>query len=249
ERHIRQFKYRPIAWHLASRPGNGGGKRKGGTRQAPAFECLVYYHQSGVDLLARIRSQYVGPLIHAERARRDAARLAGDETAAAQSAARVRELETFAEALRRVEEGGFACPELAALLASEPRDRWSGDGISAPLSAEDLAARERAWAVDVNDGVRVNVAPIQLAGLLAEPILKEVDAKKAIADRARWRADERRWVRDGILPRCGWMAEDIPESPRWMERAPEREAERQKLEAKRAAAEGRLNQVGGMRPL
>ncbi|HVA89105.1 MAG TPA: hypothetical protein VNL71_04615, partial [Chloroflexota bacterium] len=245
DRHIRQFKYRPIAWHLASTPGNGGGKRKGSGRTPPAFECLVYYHKSGVEMLARIRTQYVGPLIHAERARRDAARLAGDETAAAQSAARVLELESFGETLRRVEENGFACPELEALLAKESLDRWSGDGISAPAGHEDLAAGERAWDVDINDGVRVNVAPIQLAGLLTEVVLnKDVDAKKAIADRARWRSDERRWVRDGLLPRCGWMADDIPESPRWTERAPEREAERQKLERKRAEAMAKL----GARP-
>jgi hypothetical protein len=59
--------------------------------------------------------------------------------------------------------------------------------------------------------------------------------RKAIADRARWRSDERRWVREGVLPRCGWMDETVPESPRWTERAPEREAERQRLEEKRQA--------------
>jgi hypothetical protein len=47
-------------------------------------------------------------------------------------------------------------------------------------------------------------------------------------------------VREGVLPRCGWMPEDIPESPRWSERAPEREAERLKLERKRAEAMARL---------
>src|SRR5205823_6019813 len=54
-RHVRQFKYRPIAWYLASTPGAGaagskvkGGKGRSGTRQAPAFECLVYYHACGL---------------------------------------------------------------------------------------------------------------------------------------------------------------------------------------------------------
>jgi len=124
-----------------------------------------------------------------------------------------------------------------ATSAGEPLDRWSGDGITAPADRDDLVRRERTWDVDFNDGVRVNVAPLQLAGLLADAVLaKDADARKAIADRARWRSDERRWVRDGVLPRCGWMHEDIPESPRWTERAPEREAERLKLEAKRAEA-------------
>jgi hypothetical protein len=83
--------------------------------------------------------------------------------------------------------------------------------------------------------VRVNVAPLQLAGLLASDILKTSDAQKALADRARWRSDERRWVREGVLPRSGWMADDVPDSPRWTERATERETERQRLEEKRRA--------------
>ena len=90
--------------------------------------------------------------------------------------------------------------------------------------------------MDINDGVRVNIAPLQLAGVLASDVLKPTDAKKALADRARWRADERRWVRDGKLPRCGWMDEQVPESPRWTEREPERVAEQIKLERKRTGA-------------
>ena len=70
--------------------------------------------------------------------------------------------------------------------------------------------------------------------------MKTADAQKAIADRAHWRADERRWVREGVLPRCGWMDEDVPESPAWTERAPEREAEQRKLEEKRQAVLARM---------
>ncbi|MGH2389049.1 MAG: hypothetical protein ACRDIE_12670 [Chloroflexota bacterium] len=94
--------------------------------------------------------------------------------------------------------------------------------------------------MDGNDGVRVNVAPLQLAGVLGGDILKEADANKALADRTRRRSNERRWVRAGVLPRCGWLAETVPESARWTERAPEREAERTKLERKRAETLGRL---------
>lgn len=248
-RHVRQFKYRPIAWHLASAPVAGpgsakgkGGKGRGGSRQAPAFECLVYYHACGLGLLARLRTQYVEPLLRAERGRVDAARQSGDDTAAAQATARVQELAAFVERLREVEEQGFDSPGLEGALADEPLDRWSGDGIVGPTSRDALLAEERAWAVDINDGVRVNMAPLQLAGVLAADVLKEADARKAIADRVRWRSDERRWVREGVLPRCGWMGEDVPESPRWTERAPEREAERAKLERKRAESMTRLGQ-------
>ena len=84
-------------------------------------------------------------------------------------------------------------------------------------------------------GVRINIAPVQLAGLLVSDVLKAVDAKKAIADRTRWRSDERRWVRAGKLPRCGWMGEDVPESQEWTKLAPQREVERVRLEEKRQA--------------
>ncbi len=152
---------------------------------------------------------------------------------------RIQELEAFVEKLRFIEEQGFACPELEKFMTLEPLDRWSGDGYLAPANRDELLRNEQAWHVDSNDGVRVNIAPLQLAGVLASDVLKPADAKKALADRARWRADERRWVRDGKLPRCGWMDERVPESPRWTEREPERVAEQIKLEQKRQTLQGR----------
>jgi hypothetical protein len=189
-------------------------------------------------VLARIRTQYVEPLLIAERRRVDQARKAGDDSEAALATARIHELEDFAQRLRQVEESGFACADLDALLAGEPLDRWSGDGVFPPQNREALLAQERAWRVDINDGVRVNVAPLQVAGLLASDVLNKKDLTKAIADRARWRSDERRWVRAGKLPRCGWMDDSVPESPAWTELAPEREAERVRLEEKRKTALG-----------
>jgi hypothetical protein len=59
--------------------------------------------------------------------------------------------------------------------------------------------------------------------------------QKAIADRAHWRADERRWVRAGKLPRCGWLPEGVRESAEWTLLAPQREVERVRLEEKRRA--------------
>jgi hypothetical protein len=237
-RHVRQFKYRPIAWHLASAPQAAG--KKGGGRRTPAFECMLYYHACGGDVLARIRTQYVQPLLQAEKRRAEDAHRVQDETTAAIATARMHELEEFAERLRQVEEQGFACPDLDKLMQDEPLDRWSGDGYIPPSSRDELLHNERAWRVDINDGVRVNIAPLQLAGVLVSDVLKAPDAKKAIADRARWRSDERRWVREGKLPRCGWMSEGVPESPRWTELAPQREAERLKLEQKRKAVMEKL---------
>ncbi|HNS53036.1 MAG TPA: hypothetical protein PKO09_17885 [Anaerolineae bacterium] len=234
-RHVRQFKHRPIAWHLASVP---RGRKK--ASRNPAFECLLYYHACTGDVLARLRTHYLQPLLNAMQGQAQHARRAGDETGAAQAAERAAELEELSSRLRQVEVEAFACPELDAYVEVEPLDRWSGDGVCPPATRAKLLAHERAWHVDVNDGVRVNIAPLQQAGLLASGVLNAKDLPKAIGDRARWRSDERRWVREGILPRCGWMDESVPESPRWTERAPEREAERQRLEEKRRALLARL---------
>ena len=244
-RHVSQFKYRPIAWHLMSTPVNDGKRKRGNAQRGPAFECFLYYHACRGDALARIRTQYVEPLIRAERQKLGDASLFQDETASVLAHARIRELEALVEKLRLIEERGFAGPELDKIIAEEPLDRWSGDGYLPPANRDELLHSEQAWHVDINDGVRVNIAALQLAGVLAGDVLKPVDAKKAIADRARWRADERRWARAGKLPRCGWMDESVPESPRWTEREPERVAEQMKLEQKRLALEHKyVEEVG-----
>jgi hypothetical protein len=239
KRHVRQFKYRPIAWQLASDPSvavaDAKAKKRLGGRRMPAFECLIYYHACGGDVLARIRTQYVEPLLRGARQHLEQASHVKDEDGAVQANMRIQELAEFNRRLQLVAERGFASPELDKLVANEPLDRWSGDGYLAPVSQDDLIRQEQAWRVDLNDGVRVNIAPVQLAGLLVSDVLKAADAKKAIADRARWRSDERRWVRAGKLPRCGWMPESVPESAEWTKLAPQREAERAKLEEKRRA--------------
>jgi len=73
-----------------------------------------------------------------------------------------------------------------------------------PQTVAEFIAQESAYAPDINDGVRVNIAPLQKAGLLHTDVLDSKDADKAIADRAEWRLDERRWVREGKLPQPGW---------------------------------------------
>jgi hypothetical protein len=85
-------------------------------------------------------------------------------------------------------------------------DAISGlDGVhQPPRTVAEWIAQESAYAPDINDGVRVNIAPLQKAGILAAEVLAAKDVDKAIADRAEWRADERRWCREGKLPQPGW---------------------------------------------
>jgi hypothetical protein len=73
-----------------------------------------------------------------------------------------------------------------------------------PATIRGFMQQESLYAPDLNDGVRVNIAPLQRAGILAADVIAAKDLDKAIADRAEWRADERRWVREGKLPQPGW---------------------------------------------
>lgn len=107
----------------------------------------------------------------------------------------------------------WTCPEADTWepwLASQPLY----DQVSAldaqrqpPATVADFIRQESLYAPDINDGVRVNIAPIQKIGLLAADVLATKDLDKAIADRAEWRSDERRWVREGKLPQPGWWRE------------------------------------------
>lgn len=245
-RHVSQFKSRPVAWRLASAPAKAAGRGKkgaGGLQRRPAFECVLYYHACSTNALARVRNEFVEPLIQLERGKIERGKseaqeqqLFGEsarEEVSALASERIRELQEFASKLQAIEEQGFACADLTKLLVAEPLDRWCGDGYFPPASHDELQRNEEAWRVDINDGVRVNIAPLQLADVLASPVLKATDARKALADRARWRADERRWVREGKLPRCGWMDERVPASEQWNALEPQRLAEQRKLEQKR----------------
>lgn len=95
------------------------------------------------------------------------------------------------------------------LAASQMFDQISSldERRAPPKTIADFIAQESLYAPNINDGIRVNIAPLQKAGLLATDVLAAKDVDKAIADRAEWRADERRWVREGKLPQPGWWAQ------------------------------------------
>jgi hypothetical protein len=116
------------------------------------------------------------------------------------------ELQGFDARLEQVVVEGFSCPSVDMTVAQEVLDRWtSRDGRGAiPSSREAFLAQERKYDPNLSDGVRVNIAPLQRVGLLAGNVLAPKDVEKAIADRSEWRADERRWCREGKLPRPGW---------------------------------------------
>jgi hypothetical protein len=216
-RHSSQFKKRPIAWHIQSSRSNGQRGRRGKANAPPAFSCLVYYHRLDGDLLPKLRSQYVGPLrtrIQTELGglERLEARTADQDERRVQLDRLLDELKDFDSRLEQVITAGFRAPVLDSIATQEPLDKWtSRDGRAPhPTTREAFLAQEQRYDPDLNDGVRVNVAPLQRAELLAVDVLAAKDVEKAIADRASWRADERRWCREGKLPQPGWWPSKEP---------------------------------------
>jgi hypothetical protein len=207
--HVKQFKKRPIAWQIQS------GKYT--HRSKPAFACLVYYHKLDGDLVPKIRTQYVGPLRQRfETELRGIEAVSVDARSVRQDKRRVdlegliEELKEFETALQQVVVKGFSSKKLETLIAKEKPDKWcSVDGIKdPPVDGGAFLRQERSYLPDINDGVRVNIAPLQKAGLLAASVLSDKDLNKAISDRAEWRADERQWCREGKLPQPGWWPID-----------------------------------------
>lgn len=210
-RHVSQFKKRPIAWQIESSRSDGKRGRRGRSNAPPAFSCLVYYHHLDADLLPKLRSQYLGPLrvrFQTELAglERLDTRTGDQDERRVQLEMLIEELKDFDARLEQVITRGFSSPALDAVGKKEPLDRWaSRDGTTPhPQTREAFLAQEAKYDPDLNDGVRVNIAPLQKAGLLAADVLATKDVEKAIADRAEWRADERRWCREGKLPQPGW---------------------------------------------
>ena len=201
--HTKQFKKRPVAWQLQS----GAFTKK----KTPAFACFVYYQAMDQDTIPKIRSQYVGTL--RQRYETQLRDLEGLSDRSEDKDRRIRELseliaelKTFDKKLEELARQGFLCKKLEEIMKAEPLDAWcSIDGVKPyPSDSAGLLAQEQAYIPDINDGVRVNIAPVQKAGVLAADVIAKKDVEKAIADRAEWRADERRWCREGKLPKCGW---------------------------------------------
>ena len=142
--HAALYKKRPIVWHVASSQG-----------AAPfAFGALCHYQRFDANRMAKLRAGYLRDAI--ETFRREAA-LAGREGRAGQRVefqARLEEAQTLDGKLQAVQEGHQEGPE----------DGDRDYRILTPWKSAD--ERPTGWDPDIDDGVKVNIAPLQKAGVL-----------------------------------------------------------------------------------
>ncbi len=142
--HAALYKKRPIVWHVASSQG-----------AAPfAFGVLCHYHRFDANRMAKLRAGYLRDAV--ETFRREAA-LADREGRAderIEQQARLEDAQALDRKLQAVQEGRHEGPE-------------GGDRDYRILTPwKSAGERPQGWDPDIDDGVKVNIAPLQRAGVL-----------------------------------------------------------------------------------
>ena len=174
-RHAKQFKNRPIAWHIVSDPSVGNheagqsGKRKkkgGKKKQKPAFSVMVHYHRfvdgdKGYGKLLLLKNKYLEKLMSQTRSELESLRGKGDDPTIfdriAELDRKLVELEDFKERLERMQEGKDSESRIFV--------RWK--------SSEE---QPQGWRPDINDGAKINIAPWERLGMFPiKEIVGEVE--------------------------------------------------------------------------
>ncbi|MFN7542240.1 MAG: hypothetical protein ACK5TN_05545 [Acidobacteriota bacterium] len=138
--HASLYRNRPIFWHISSKQGKG----------PAAFSALVHYHRFDKDRMAKLRGVYLRDALTTFR--REAA-LAGQQGRTDDRLdwqAKVEEAEELDRRLQKVQEGFHQGGEDYRILTP-----WKPE-----------TARPKGWDPDINDGVKVNIEPLQRASIL-----------------------------------------------------------------------------------
>jgi hypothetical protein len=138
--HVSMYKNRPIFWHISSKQG-----------KAPAaFSALVHYHRFDKDRMAKLRGVYLREAIGVFRREAALASQAGRTDDRLEWQAKVEEAEELDRRLQWVQEGMHQGGDDYRILTP-----WKPEG-----------ERPIGWDPDINDGVKVNIEPLQRAGVL-----------------------------------------------------------------------------------
>lgn len=142
--HAALYKKRPIVWHVASSQG-----------AAPfAFGALCHYHRFDANRMAKLRAGYLRDAIETFRREAALAVREGRTDERIELQAWLEEVQTLDGKLQAVQEGRHEGPE------GGDRDYR----ILTPWKSAD--ERPKGWDPDIDDGVKVNIAPLQKAGVL-----------------------------------------------------------------------------------
>jgi hypothetical protein len=142
--HCELYQQRPILWNLASSQNSAD----------PAFSVIVHYHRFDYDLLAKLRSVHVRDRMTTLRREAAQAGKDGREDDRLQFLAALEEVEAFDRKLARLHEGHHAGAE-------------GGDEDYRILTPwKKPADRPKGWQPDIDDGVKVNIAPLVRTALL-----------------------------------------------------------------------------------
>jgi hypothetical protein len=144
EYHASLYKNRPIFWHIASAQG------------ATPFGCgaLVHYHRFDRNRMAKLRATYVRDTIEELRREAGLADKAGRAEDRIELQARLEEVQAFDRKLQLIQEGHHEGAE------GGPQDFR----ILTPWKKPET--RPKGWNPDIDDGVKVNIAPLDRAGVL-----------------------------------------------------------------------------------
>jgi hypothetical protein len=150
EYHAGLYKNRPIFWHIASAQGTS----------RFAFGALVHYHRFDKNRMAKLRASYLRDAIEAFRREAGLADKAGRSDDRLEWQAKVEEAQALDRKLQLIQEGHH-----------EGSDGGERDyRILTPWKLPE--ERPRGWDPELDDGVKVNIEPLQKAGVLR--ILKVV---------------------------------------------------------------------------
>lgn len=146
--HTTLYQQRPLLWHLASHQ----------VRRVPAFGVLVHAHKFNADALAKLRSVHIRDRLTALRREAGQADRDGRQDDRIQALADIEEVEAFDAKLKLLQEGQHTGPE------GGERDYR----ILTPWKS--ASERPQGWHPDLDDGIKVNIAPLSRTGLLRKTL-------------------------------------------------------------------------------
>lgn len=144
EYHCGLYKNRPIFWHIASAQGTA----------RFAFGALVHYHRFDMNRLAKLRATYLRDAVEEFRREAGLADKAGATADRLEWQAKLEEAQALDLKLQAIQEGLHE--------GAEGGDRDLR--ILTPWKTPD--ERPKGWDPDLDDGVKVNIEPLQKAGVL-----------------------------------------------------------------------------------